>query len=65
MNKKYIKQAFNHNGIQLGKGAIESIEYELKLEINKMAKRCKEGNIKRLTSDLMWIALGNLNLNRE
>tara|TARA_R110000744_G_scaffold91822_4_gene178074 strand:+ start:1284 stop:1481 length:198 start_codon:yes stop_codon:yes gene_type:complete len=65
MNKKYIKQAFSHDGIQLGKGTIESIEYELKLEISKMARRCKEGNIKRLTPDLMWIALGNLNLNRE
>jgi hypothetical protein len=65
MNKKYIKQTFNHNGVQLGKGAIESIEYELKLEISKMAKRCKKGNIKRLTPDLIWIALGNLNINRE
>ena len=26
-----------------------------------MAKRCKNGNVKRLTDDLIWIALGNWN----
>ena len=47
MNKKYIKQAFSHDGVQLGSGAIESIEYELKLQVSRMARRCKEGNLKR------------------
>ena len=61
MNKKYIKEAFSHDEIQLGKGTIESIEYELKLYVNRMARRCKEGNVKRLTPDLIWIALGNPN----
>ena len=61
MNKKYIKQAFSHEGIQLGKGAIESIEYELKVQISRMAKRCKDGNLKRLTPELFWVALGRLN----
>ena len=61
MNKKYIKQAFKHEGIQLGKGTIESIEYELKIQISLMAKRCKEGNLKRLTPELFWVALGRMN----
>ena len=61
MNKKYIKQAFKHEEIQLGKGAIESIEYELKLQVSLMAKRCKEGNLKRLTPELFWVALGRMN----
>ena len=61
MNKKYIKQAFSHEGIQLGKGAIESIEYELKVQVSRMARRCKDGNLKRLTPELFWVALGRLN----
>ena len=61
MNKKYIKQAFSHEGIQLGKGAIYSIEYELKVQVSRMAKRCKDGNLKRLTPELFWVALGRLN----
>ena len=44
MNKKYIKQAFSHDGVQLGNGAMESIEHELKLQVSRMARRCKEGN---------------------
>ena len=61
MNKKYIKQAFSHDGVQLGSGVIESIEYELKLQVSRMARRCKEGNLKRLTTELFWVALGKMN----
>ena len=28
--------------------------------IDKMARRCKEGNVKRLTPELFWVALGHL-----
>ena len=61
MNKKYIKQAFSHDGVQLGNGAMESIEHELKLQVSRMARRCKEGNLKRLTPELFWVALGRMN----
>ena len=61
MNKKYIKQAFKHEGVQLGVGAIDNIEYELKLQVSRMAKRCKEGNLKRLTPELFWVAMGRMN----
>ena len=61
MNKKYIKQAFSYDGVQLGNGAMESIEYELKLQVSRMARRCKECNVKRLTPELFWVALGRLN----
>ena len=44
VSKKYIKQAFKHEGIQLAKGSIQAIEYELKLQTSRMAKRCKKGN---------------------
>ena len=61
INKKYIKEAFKHQKVQLGKGAIDSIEYELKLQTSRMAKRCKKGNLKRLTPELFWVALGRIN----
>ena len=61
MNKKYIKQAFSHDGVQLGNGAIDDIEHELKLMVIRMAKRCKNGNVKRLTPELFWVALGRMN----
>ena len=58
MNKKYIKQAFSHHEVQLGNGAMDMIEHELKLQVSRMAKRCKEGNVKRLTPETYHIALG-------
>tara|TARA_R110000823_G_C15853541_1_gene492418 strand:+ start:546 stop:743 length:198 start_codon:yes stop_codon:yes gene_type:complete len=61
MNKKYIKQAFSHDGVQLGNGAMDMIEHELKLQVSRMARRCKEGNLKRLTPELFWVALGRMN----
>lgn len=61
MNKKYIKQSFQHKGVQLGTGTMEMIEYELKLLVSNMADRCKKGNLKRLTPELFWIAMANLN----
>ena len=61
MNKKYIKQAFSHDGVQLGNGAMDMIEHELKLQASRMARRCKEGNLKRLTPELFWVALGRMN----
>jgi|TARA_X000001388_G_scaffold52188_1_gene37886 hypothetical protein len=61
VSKKYIKQAFKHEGVQLAEGSIQAIEYELKLQTSRMAKRCKEGNLKRLTPELFWVALGRIN----
>jgi len=61
MTKKEIKQIFKDNGLQLGKGAVEFINHETIMMVKRMAVRCKQGNIKRLTPELMYIALGNLN----
>ena len=60
MNKKYIKQAFKHEGVQLGVGAIENIEYELKLQVSRMAKRCKEGNLKLFNLSVFILTLVKL-----
>jgi hypothetical protein len=64
MTKKQIKNEFKSCNVQLGSGAMESIEDELYRMVHRMAKRCHLGNVKRLTPDLMWIALGRHNLRK-
>ena len=58
INKQYIKQAFKTNGVQLSPDALDDIIRHLRVNVSMMAQRCKEGNVKRLTSDIFWIALG-------
>ena len=60
MTKKEIKNVFREHKVQLGTDALVLIEEDIKRNVRKMAKRCKDGNVKRLTSDLYFIALGNL-----
>ena len=45
MTKSYIKKVFEH---------------ELQVQITLMANRCKHGNLKRLTPELFWVAMGKL-----
>ena len=59
MNKKEIKAAFREHKIQLAADVVNLIEDNLKRSVSKMAQRCKDGNVKRLTPDLLWVALGN------
>ena len=61
MTKQDIKQIFKNEKVQLGAGAIEVIEDELKRSVRTMATRCTLGNVKRLTPELIWIALGKPN----
>tara|TARA_R100001082_G_scaffold100775_1_gene70036 strand:+ start:1012 stop:1200 length:189 start_codon:yes stop_codon:yes gene_type:complete len=58
MNKKQIKQIFKNNNVQLGAGSLEVIEDELNRYVRILAVNCNNGNVKRLTPDLMWVALG-------
>ena len=60
MTKAQIKLIFKEHGVQLGAGAIDQVQYELKCVVNRMANRCKEGDLKRLTPELMYIAMGRL-----
>lgn len=60
INKAYIKECFKTSGVQLSSEALEDIIRELRIDVSRMAQRCKKGNVKRLTSDLMFIAKGNL-----
>lgn len=59
MSKKEIKQIFSNEGIQMGAGTIGLVQVELRKRVRQMARRTKEGNVKRLTTKLFWVALGN------
>ena len=58
VSKKYIHQCFKQSGVQLSPDALEQIIYILRQNVSKMALRSKECNVKSLTTDLMYLALG-------
>jgi len=58
MTKTQIKKIFKDKNIQLGKSSIDLIESEFRLLAMRMAERCEMGNVKRLTPELFWIAIG-------
>ena len=60
INKAYIRECFKSSGVQLTTEALDDIIRDLRVDVSRMAQRCKKGNVKRLTSDLMFIALGKL-----
>ena len=64
LKKGTVRQVFKSHGIQLGSGAMETLDDDISRRVTAMAKRCRAGNIKRLTPDLFWVALGNYNLDR-
>jgi len=45
----------------LGAGTLNMIEKEMVFFAQRMAKRCVEGNLKRLTPELFWVAMGRQN----
>jgi len=59
INQTIIRKAFSKEGIQLGVGSMDMINRELLEQTRKMAKRCNEGNLKRLTPELFYVAVGN------
>ena len=62
INKGYIRGCFKASGVQLSSEALENIIHHLRVDVSRMAERCKRGNVKRLTPDLMFIALGKLGI---
>ena len=60
INKEYIRGCFKSSNVQLSPKALESIIHHLRVNVSRMAERCKRGNVKRLTPDLIFIALGKL-----
>ena len=55
-----VKKRFNENGIQVPTLTMNMIREDFNRHIRRMAERCKEGNVKRLTDKTYFIALGNL-----
>tara|TARA_X000001388_G_C2217769_1_gene117958 strand:+ start:90 stop:284 length:195 start_codon:yes stop_codon:yes gene_type:complete len=62
IQKTKVKRIFNEQGVQLSADVMDNLNYEIVLSLTKMALRCKDNKIKRLTPQLMGYALGNYNL---
>ena len=60
MTQTEIKKIFKQHNVQLGKDTMPQIMHELKWVVIRMAKRCQDGNLKRLTPEFMNIAMGKL-----
>ena len=54
-----VKKMFHDNNVQLSVQAINMIKEDIDRKLRKMAERCKDGNVKRLTPETYHIALGN------
>ena len=55
-----VRKLFNDRNIQIGDDAVKMISDIVERDITKMVARCIEGNVKRLTPDIIYIALGDL-----
>ena len=61
LQKTKVKKIFNDTGVQLPEETFMLIDDEVKRIITRWAKRTVDGNVKRLTPDLVWVALGRYN----
>jgi|TARA_B100000959_G_C14506927_1_gene429617 hypothetical protein len=61
LQKTKVKKIFNDTGVQLPEETFMLIDDEVKRIITRWAKRTVDGNVKRLTPDLFWVALGRHN----
>ena len=56
-----LKREFHRRGIQITSGAVNILDDHIHRQIVNMAGRCKDGNVIRLTEDLIWVAIGKTN----
>ena len=61
LQKTKVKKIFNDAGVQLPENTFILLDDEVKRIITRWAKRTVDGNVKRLTPDLFWVALGRHN----
>ena len=61
LQKTKVKKIFNDTGVQVPEETFMLIDDEVKRIITRWAKRTVDGNVKRLTPDLFWVALGSHN----
>lgn len=55
-----VKKVFNDMGIQMSVDSINMVREDVNRDIIRMARRCKDGNVKRLTPATYHIAIGKL-----
>lgn len=55
-----LKKAFNREGIQISADAVNLLQDEMNRIVAKWVRNTKSGNVKRLTAELVFIALGRL-----
>ena len=49
---------FNEAGIQVNLNALNMLDDHLNRIVHKWVQNTKDGNVRRLTPELLWIALG-------
>ena len=57
-----IRKKFNKANIQVSDDTMKLVNDVVEREVQKMVARCSDGNVKRLTPGLFYIALGNLSV---
>ena len=55
-----VRKLFNERNVQISDDAVKTINEIMERDLRKMVAHCVEGNVKRLTPDIIYIALGNL-----
>jgi len=60
IQKTKLKKEFNEAGIQMTSDAVKALDREVTLMIKQWVRKTKEGNVKRLTAELIWVPLGKL-----
>jgi len=61
IQKTKLKREFNKAGLQITSEAVDLLDDHIHRQVTKMVSRVIEGNVKRLTGTLIWVALGNWN----
>ena len=61
LQKTKVKKIFNDTGVQLPEETFIVLDDEIKRLVTRWARRSVDGNVKRLTPDLGWVALGRYN----
>mgnify|MGYP003145777615 CR=1 FL=1 len=64
IQKTKVKKMFNSNKVQITKDALNMIDDDFKRHIERMVNRCKANNVKRITPEAMWMALGNYDMEK-
>ena len=55
-----VKKVFHDNGLQISAQAVNMIRDDFNRHVRRMAERCKDDNVKRLTNSTYHLAIGNL-----